>query len=53
MTGWRSPPTEQGLGLGTAVTSVIFLTAILATVIYLTITRSDVIETTAGPNAQP
>ena len=30
------PPDQQGLGLGTAVTSVIFLTAILATVIYLT-----------------
>jgi uncharacterized membrane-anchored protein len=42
------PPDQQGLGLGTAVTSLIFLTAILATVIYLTITRSDVIETTAG-----
>ena len=42
------PPDQQGLGLGTAVTSVIFLTAILATVIYLTVTRSDVIETTAG-----
>jgi uncharacterized membrane-anchored protein len=38
------PPDQQGLGLGTALTSVIFLTAILATVIYLTITRSDVIE---------
>ena len=42
------PPDQQGLGLGTAVTSLIFLTAILGTVIYLTITRSDVIETTAG-----
>jgi hypothetical protein len=30
--------------LGVAITSVIFLTAILATVIYLTVTRSDVIE---------
>jgi hypothetical protein len=39
------PPDQQGLGLGTAITSVIFLTAILATVVYLTITRSDVIET--------
>jgi hypothetical protein len=38
------PPDQQGLGLGTAMTSVIFLTAILATVIYLTVTRSDVIE---------
>jgi uncharacterized membrane-anchored protein len=42
------PPDQQGLGLGTAVTSLIFLTAILATVIYLTVTRSDVIETAAG-----
>jgi uncharacterized membrane-anchored protein len=38
------PPDQQGLGLGTALTSVIFLTAILATVVYLTVTRSDVIE---------
>ena len=38
------PPDQQGLGLGTAITSVIFLTAILATVIYLTVTRSDVIQ---------
>ena len=38
------PPDQQGVGLGTAVTSVIFLTAILATVVYLTVTRSDVIE---------
>jgi uncharacterized membrane-anchored protein len=42
------PPDQQGLGLGTAVTSLIFLTAILATVIYLTVTRSDVMEATAG-----
>jgi uncharacterized membrane-anchored protein len=38
------PPDQQGLGLGTAITSVIFLTAILATVVYLTVTRSDVID---------
>jgi uncharacterized membrane-anchored protein len=38
------PPDQQGLGLGTAITSVIFLTAILATVGYLTVTRSDVID---------
>lgn len=37
------PTAERGLGLGTAVTSVIFLAAILATVIYLTLTRADVI----------
>ena len=38
------PADQQGLGLGTAMTSVIFLTAILATVIYLTITHRDVID---------
>ena len=40
------PKDQQGLGLGVAVTSVIFLAAILATVIYLSITRADVIEQT-------
>ncbi len=35
---------EGGLGLGTAGTSVVFLLAILATVVYLTLTRADVIE---------
>ena len=39
-----SPKADQGLGLGTAVTSVVFLAAILATVCYLTVTRADVIE---------
>jgi uncharacterized membrane-anchored protein len=39
-----SPSTERGLGLGTAITSVIFLCAILVTVGYLTLTRSDVLE---------
>ena len=33
-----------GLGLGTVITSVIFLGTILATVIYLTITKKDVIR---------
>jgi uncharacterized membrane-anchored protein len=32
---------EGGLGLGTLVTSVVFLGAILATVVYLTVTRVD------------
>ena len=41
---FASPATERGLGLGTAVTSVIFLCAILITVGYLTLTRSDVLE---------
>jgi uncharacterized membrane-anchored protein len=40
-----SPSGDGGLGLGTAATSVIFLAAILATVVYLTLSRSDVIET--------
>lgn len=35
---------EGGLGLGTAGTSAVFLAAILATVIYLTVTRRDVID---------
>jgi uncharacterized membrane-anchored protein len=44
------PKDQQGLGLGVAITSVIFLVAILATVSYLTIVRPDVIEKTALPN---
>ncbi|GGP87963.1 COG4705 family protein [Streptomyces melanogenes] len=39
-----SPSGDGGLGLGTALTSAIFLVAILATVVYLTLGRSDVIE---------
>jgi uncharacterized membrane-anchored protein len=35
------PTADGGLGLGTVVTSVIFLGAILALVIYLTVTHSD------------
>lgn len=34
---------DGGLGLGTVITSVIFLTAILITVIYLTITKKDAV----------
>jgi uncharacterized membrane-anchored protein len=41
---FASPSADRGLGLGTAVTSAIFLTAILITVVYLMRTRSDVIE---------
>jgi len=33
-----------GLGLGTVITSMIFLATILATVIYLTVTKKDVIR---------
>lgn len=40
-----NPGDPVGLGLGTFTTSMIFLGLILATVIYLTVTRSDVIET--------
>ncbi|KAA0091395.1 hypothetical protein CIW49_30375 [Mycolicibacterium sp. P1-18] len=42
---------QQGLGLGVAITSAIFLTAILATVVYLTVTHADVIEKTDEPQA--
>ncbi|MEP6596966.1 MAG: hypothetical protein ABJA71_13520, partial [Ginsengibacter sp.] len=38
---------DGGLGLGTVITSAIFLIAILSTVIYLTITKKDVIKTPA------
>jgi uncharacterized membrane-anchored protein len=38
------PLKEGGLGLGTAITSAIFLVAILVTVIYLTKTKRDVIS---------
>jgi uncharacterized membrane-anchored protein len=41
---FASPRASHGLGLGTALTSAIFLTAILATVVYLTRSRRDVIE---------
>ena len=33
--------TDGGLGLGTTITSIIFLGAILITVIYLTVTKKD------------
>jgi len=36
---------DGGLGLGTIITSAIFLAAILGTVIYLTVTRKDEIKT--------
>lgn len=47
------PKAEGGLGLGTALTSVIFLGAILATVVYLSITRKDVIEDVEAHEARP
>jgi uncharacterized membrane-anchored protein len=41
------PVEESGLGLGTILTSVIFLTAILALVVYLTISKRDLIAVSA------
>jgi uncharacterized membrane-anchored protein len=40
--------TDGGLGLGTVVTSAIFLSAILSTVIYLSVTKKDIIATEAN-----
>lgn len=45
-------PDEQGLGLGTFATSIIFLVAILATVVYLSISKADV-EGRAAENIVP
>ncbi len=50
------PADQQGLGLGTFVTSVIFLVAILATVAYLTVSKTDVVEghgSTRAPLTSP
>ncbi|MAS55967.1 MAG: hypothetical protein CMJ44_15350 [Pimelobacter sp.] len=47
-----TPRSEQGLGLGTFMTSVVFLLAILATVVYLSISRADVIEDEAAADPQ-
>lgn len=44
-------PKYGGLGLGATITSVIFLTAILATVIYLAVTKCDTL--TKGETAAP
>jgi uncharacterized membrane-anchored protein len=49
---------DGGLGLGTTVTSYIFLGTILALVVYLAVTRADVIPTTGprtrkGPGGEP
>ena len=44
-----TPSSEKGMGLGTFVTSIIFLGAILVTVIYLSISRADVIEQQDSP----
>ena len=45
------PRSSGGLGLGTTVTSFIFLTAILLAVVFLSVTKRDVTET--SPSAQP
>ena len=39
-----TPSSEKGLGLGTFATSIVFLAAILGTVIYLSVSRADIIE---------
>ena len=39
---FATPSVERGLGLGTALTSLIFLVAIAATVLYLSVSRADV-----------
>ncbi|MFJ8271215.1 hypothetical protein ACIQ8G_12845 [Streptomyces sp. NPDC094154] len=46
-----SPGEPTGLALGTFTTSLIFLGLILATVVYLTVTRSDVTETYEAAHA--
>ena len=43
------PKADGGLGLGTTVTSVVFLLTILGVVAFLTVTRRDRIEATTGP----
>jgi uncharacterized membrane-anchored protein len=47
---FASPPEQHGLGLGYAITSIIFLVAILAAVIYLSVSRADVIERPIDPD---
>jgi uncharacterized membrane-anchored protein len=46
-------PAEGGVGLGTLATSIIFLTAILATVVYLSISKADVVERASEKPAPP
>jgi uncharacterized membrane-anchored protein len=46
-----SPTAEGGLGLGTNLTSIIFLTAILSLVVYLAISKRDVIRSGSLPAA--
>ncbi|CAJ64981.1 Putative integral membrane protein (partial match) [Frankia alni ACN14a] len=49
---FATPKSEQGLGLGTALTSVIFLVAIGATVLYLTWSKADVIPESEAPDTR-
>jgi uncharacterized membrane-anchored protein len=48
---FASPLGDGGLGLGYAITTVIFLVAIFGAVGYLTLSRADVIEATHRPDA--
>ncbi|MFK8905583.1 hypothetical protein [Streptomyces sp. YS-3] len=48
----ESPGDPTGLALGTFTTSLIFLGLILATVVYLTVTRADVTETREATHAE-
>ncbi|KOT96475.1 hypothetical protein ADK70_09440 [Streptomyces rimosus subsp. pseudoverticillatus] len=49
----QNPGDPTGLALGTFTTSLIFLGLILATVVYLTVTCSDVTETLEAAHAAP
>lgn len=44
-------PDEGGLGLGTLLTSIVFLVAILATVVHLSVSKADVDTGAAAPRA--
>ena len=46
-----SPKSEGGLGLGTNLTSIIFLSTILSLVVYLAISKRDVIRSGSLPDA--
>ncbi|MGH1555937.1 hypothetical protein ACRAWF_41275 [Streptomyces sp. L7] len=53
MGDYLSQPTgDGGLGLGTVVTSVLFLAVILGLVVFLTVTRKDVIDRRARRRGQ-
>ncbi|KYH43119.1 hypothetical protein AZH51_01325 [Branchiibius sp. NY16-3462-2] len=49
---FASPTADGGLGLGTAMTSLLFLTAIAATVAYLSWTKSDVTSPNASSHSE-